>query len=97
MDQSSIALLIPIMGLVIGALAVVSGGIQKVWKLRLEEARVRAGTLGQGGSAEIDALRAEVADLRQELQEVEERLDFAERALVQSREPGRLPDGRNAN
>jgi Tfp pilus assembly protein PilO len=97
MDHSTIALLIPIMALGIGVVAVVSNGIQKVAKLRIEEARIRAGALDAGGSPEIDALRTEVAGLRQELQEVEERLDFAERALVQSRELGRLPGGGSAN
>jgi NAD(P)H-dependent flavin oxidoreductase YrpB (nitropropane dioxygenase family) len=91
-----LVLLIPIMAMGIPIVAVVSHGMQKVAKLRLEEARLRTGSLGPGGSAEIDALRADVADLRQDLQEVEERLDFAERALVQSREPGRLPGGGTA-
>jgi hypothetical protein len=44
--------------------------------------------------AEVDALRAEVAELRglpERVQELEERLDFAERMLAQRREADRLP------
>jgi hypothetical protein len=91
MDRQVIVLLIPIMALGIPIVAIVVNGMQKVWRLRLEEARLRAGALHAGGSAEIDALRTDVADLRRELQEVQERLDFAERALVQRHDPGRLP------
>jgi hypothetical protein len=91
------ALLIPIMALGIPIAAIVLHGVEKVWKLRLEEARVRAGTLDTGASAEVALLRGEVTELRQELQDVQERLDFAERALVQSRDPGRLAGGSNAN
>jgi hypothetical protein len=39
-------------------------------------------------------LAAEVDELRGRLAEVEERLDFAERTLAQSRQPERLPEGR---
>jgi len=44
--------------------------------------------------AELDDLRARVADLEQRqgiLQELEERLDFTERLLAQQREQARLP------
>jgi hypothetical protein len=96
MDRQVIALLIPIMALGIPIVAIVLNGAQKIWKMRLEEARLRAGALDAAGSAETAALRGEVAELRQELQDVQERLDFAERALVQSRDPSRLPGGGNA-
>jgi hypothetical protein len=92
MDRQVLALLIPIMAMAIPIVAIVVNGMQKVWKLRLEEARIRAGALEAGGSAEVDALRTEVSELRQELLDVQERLDFTERALVQTRDAGRLPD-----
>jgi len=40
--------------------------------------------------ADIQALQGDVADLRQELDEVQNRLDFAERLLTQAREKGLL-------
>jgi len=40
--------------------------------------------------ADILALQGDVADLRQELDEVQNRLDFAERLLTQAREKGLL-------
>lgn len=48
-------------------------------------------------AAELSALKDRVHDLeamQTRMMELEERLDFAERMLVQSREPGRLPEGR---
>jgi len=42
MDKQSLALLIPILALSIPVLAIVSSALQKVWRLRIEEARVRA-------------------------------------------------------
>jgi hypothetical protein len=42
---------------------------------------------------ETDRLHAEVEDLRHRLTEVEERLDFAERMLAQSREAERIGPG----
>ena len=63
-------------------------------RIRLEKARSRAGTLDAGDEVEISALRDEVGEVRRELSEVQERLDFAERLLSQSREVDRLPDRR---
>jgi hypothetical protein len=88
MDRQTLALLIPILALAIPVAAIVLNGLQKLARLRLEETRVRAGSAGGG---EVAALREEVAALRSELTEVEERLDFAERLLSQTREPDRLP------
>src|SRR5262249_46843336 len=51
----------------------------------------KAGLQGGGvGTAEVDQLRAEIDDLRGQLAEVQERLDFPERVLAQSREAARL-------
>jgi len=43
-----------------------------------------------GNTAEIDALNGDVAELRRELDEVQNRLDFAERLLAQVKERGLL-------
>ena len=92
MNKQVLALLIPIIALCIPVAAIVLNGLQKLARLRLEEARVRAGVLDRGSQAELAALRDEVADLRGELMEVQERLDFTERLLSRFREPERLPD-----
>lgn len=89
MEKQVIALLIPIITLAIPLAAVVFIGLQKLARTRLEEARLRAGD--QGNEAEIAALRNEVGDLRRELTDVQERMDFAERLLSQAREMERLP------
>jgi hypothetical protein len=49
-----------------------------------------AGELGEQRLAELEARLSEVADLDFKVQELEERLDFAERLLAQHREPERL-------
>ncbi|HEX6616965.1 MAG TPA: hypothetical protein VF046_11735 [Gemmatimonadales bacterium] len=82
---------IPIVALSIPLAGVIFFGLQKLARTRLEEARVRAGTLGAGGEAELTALRDEVGDLRRELGELQERMDFTERMLTQAREMERLP------
>ena len=86
------ALLIPILVMTIPVAAIVMNGLQKIQRLRVEEARARAETMDAGGSSRIDALETEVAQLQQDLGEVHERLDFAERVLVQNRERQRLPE-----
>ncbi len=44
----------------------------------------------KGAPSDVAALRADVEDLRRELAEVHERLDFAERLLAKTREADRL-------
>jgi hypothetical protein len=44
-------------------------------------------------ASEVDALRDEVAGLRRDLDEAQNRIDFAERVLAQARTQGRLPAG----
>ncbi len=61
--------------------------------------------LEQSGGPELQAIAAEVEELRaraagtdelhHRVAELEERLDFAERMLARQREPGALPDGRD--
>jgi predicted nuclease with TOPRIM domain len=86
-----IAVLIPIFAIAIPLSGVVLYGLQKLARTRLEEARVRAGLLDKESETELAALRDEVGDLRRELGEVQERMDFAERLLSQTRDVERLP------
>ena len=91
MDRQYLALLIPILALSIPVIAIISNALQKLWRLRIEEARIRADTLPRGAEAELDQVRGEVEQIRQELSEVQERLDFAERLLARRVEPPPLP------
>ncbi len=87
MDKQVVALLIPIMALAIPVVAIVMNGMQKVWRLRVEDARLRMGG-GEGGSAgEFQALRDELETVRRELSELNERVDFTERLLARGRNP----------
>jgi cell division protein FtsB len=90
MGPGELGVLIPIFALAIPIVAIVSNGMQKVARLRLEEAKARAGSLDAGTADEVRALRDEVADLHRELEELNERVDFTERVLAQAREKGRL-------
>jgi hypothetical protein len=91
MENQVMALLIPIFALAIPLAGIVFFGLQKLARTRLEEARLQAGMLGKEGEAEIAALRDEVGDLRRELSDVQERMDFAERLLSRAHEVERLP------
>jgi len=88
--------LIPIFALAIPLAGIVFYGLQRLARTRLEEARLRAGVLDRGAETEIAALRDDAGDLRRELSELQERMDFAERLLSQARDmerlPGRKPD-----
>lgn len=46
--------------------------------------------------AEVEELREELGSVRQQLDEVHERLDFAERLLAQARDKGQLGPGGGA-
>ena len=74
--------LIPLMIFAIPIMGIVHSMVTKLAKTRLEEAKLRAGVLVDGGVAAIEDLRAEVDGLRAELSEVHERLDFTERLLA---------------
>jgi hypothetical protein len=91
MEMQSLEPLIPIFALAIPLAGVVFFGLQKLARTRLEEARLRAGALDKGAEAEITVIRDEVGELRRELSEVQERMDFAERLLSQVRDQERLP------
>ncbi|MEO8200138.1 MAG: hypothetical protein ABI679_06435 [Gemmatimonadota bacterium] len=80
MDPGSIALLIPVV-------AILSGAAVKIAKVRQ----------GAGGSASpsqdtarLESLEDEVSQLRQELSEAQERIDFAERMLAKGRDEKHL-------
>ena len=82
MDNGTLALLIPVLALAIPIVTIVSNRLVKLQQLRIEEAKLRAGA-GDGDAPE--SLAQDVTQIRQELAEVQERLDFAERALAQVR------------
>jgi Tfp pilus assembly protein PilO len=92
-DKQIVALLIPIFALAIPISAIIFHGLQKLARMRLEEARLQQGPRDKGTEAEITLLREEGGDLRRELSDVQERLDFAERLLSRTHEVERLPGG----
>jgi hypothetical protein len=89
MNKGVLALLIPILALTIPVVAIIFSGLAKMSRTRLEEARIRAGSLDPSG--ELQALRDEVDELRREVGELNERVDFAERLLAKSADRERLP------
>lgn len=96
MDPGEFAVFIPIVALSIPVVGIIFHGLQKIARLRLEEAKVKAGYLDGASSAELGELREEMGEVRRELAEVQERLDFAERLLTSGRaaEPPDRPEGR---
>lgn len=91
MDARALGVLIPIIALSIPVVAIIMGGLQKMARLRIEEAKVRAGGLGEGGEEELRALREDLEGLRGEVGEMQERLDFTERLLARQSDSDRLP------
>jgi hypothetical protein len=61
-----------------------------LWAQRLRQARRREAPGGSELEAGLDALQDEVSQLRQELTETQERLDFTERLLAQGQESRRV-------
>ena len=77
------AIVISIMALTAGATIVLRGPLGKAFADRI-------GGRASRDDGEVERLRADIDDLRGQLAEMQERLDFAERLLLQQREPGRL-------
>jgi uncharacterized protein involved in exopolysaccharide biosynthesis len=86
MNPEGFAVFIPIVALCIPVAGIIFHGLEKVARLRVEEAKVRAGQLDGQSAAELATLREEMGDVRRELAEVQERLDFTERLLTSGRE-----------
>ncbi len=78
---------IPLMIFAIPIMGIIHSMVTKLAKTRLEEAKLRAGGLVDGGVAAIEDLRAEMDQVRAELSEVHERLDFTERLLTRQSTP----------
>ncbi len=83
---------IPITFFVMAGLVFISRG--EIGKAIAHAIRVNATDAPEGGgelTEEMAALRREVEQIRLELAETHERLDFTERLLAQSRSPEQLP------
>ena len=90
MEPQVLQPLIPIFALAIPLAGIVFYGLQRLARTRLEEARLREGGLEKSAETDLTALRDEVGELRRELSEMQERMDFAERLLTQVRDHQRL-------
>jgi uncharacterized protein YlxW (UPF0749 family) len=89
-DRQSIALLIPLFALAIPIVAIIASSLLKLQKSRMELLRLE-GQTDPGLLNELDELRHEVQQLRGELTEVQERLDFTERLLTNRHDRPQLP------
>lgn len=75
---------------IIGAVSTVVFGVRRYFGLKhLPPATM--GEIAEERMAELEARVGEMDLLHDRVQELEERLDFAERLLAQAREPERLP------
>ncbi len=90
MDKQSIALLIPLFALAIPIVGIIASSLLKLQKSRMELLRLQ-GQADPGLLNEFDELRNEVHQLRGELTEVQERLDFTERLLTNRHDRPQLP------
>jgi hypothetical protein len=89
MDKQIIALMIPILALTIPVVATIGGYATKLAKIKADAQR---GMIASPETeARIAALEDDLAHLRQELGETQERLDFTERLLAQKSEVKREP------
>lgn len=84
--MNGLLVLMPIMVLGIGVSAIISSSILKIQRMKLEEAKLRS-----GDPAEVGELAHQVSVLQQDVAELQERVDFAERMLAQAREAPALP------
>ncbi|MHB1327442.1 MAG: hypothetical protein ACYC2K_04495 [Gemmatimonadales bacterium] len=78
-----LAMLIPILALTIPIVAIAANSWVKVAKLKADAGR---DGIGPGADERLAALEDEVAQLRGELVEAQERIDFTERLLTRNSE-----------
>jgi Tfp pilus assembly protein PilO len=83
--MNGLSIIIPIVFLGLAVTGIISAVIVKLQRLRIEEARLRAGSFGD------EDLVHQVTMLQQEMAELQERVDFAERMLAQMKEARALP------
>lgn len=84
MDKQALAMLIPILALSIPVVAIVMTNLVKMQKFKADAAH---GSMSNPETdARMAALEDEVAALRQELGEAQERLDFTERLLAKPKD-----------
>lgn len=87
MDKQALAMLIPIMALAIPVAGIIMGSMVKIAKLKADGQRMN---LAPETDARMAALEDDVQQLRRELGETQERLDFTERLLAQRTEAKQL-------
>lgn len=80
MDKQTIALMIPIIALSIPVVAIIATSVVKLARFKAEAQR--AAVANPETDARLAALEEEVASLRHDLLETQERLDFTERLLT---------------
>jgi hypothetical protein len=78
MDKQALAIFIPILIFSVPVVAIVFNGLIKLARIRAEQHR----GMGGEGMERIADLEHEMQELRRELSETQERLDFAERLLA---------------
>ena len=77
---------------IIGAVSTIVFGVRRHYGLK-HLPPATTGELAADRMADLEARVGEMDMLHDRVQELEERLDFAERLLAQAREPERLPSG----
>jgi len=88
MDRHALAILIPVIGMFFtGLIALSFTRLGRALATRLE------GGSTEEQTARLARLEAESDQLRAELAEIQERLDFTERALARAAAPAALPPG----
>ena len=83
--MNGVPVIIPIVFLCVAVTGIMSAVVLRLQRLRIEEARLTAGTAGNEDLAHL------VAALQQEMAELQERVDFAERILAQTKDAAALP------
>jgi Tfp pilus assembly protein PilO len=83
--MNGLSIIIPIVFLGLAVTGIVSAVTVKLQRLRIEEARLRAGSTGE------EELAHQVTILQHEMAELQERVDFTERMLAQMKEGPALP------